>query len=91
MASASIRAYQPGLVTMARRMQIALDYINTVPLAATPQAGEIHGIADGLNAWFGVDAMQVNRLLQDAEPTAAHGQALPFKHTTSQGPTRGEG
>ncbi|WP_445425059.1 transglycosylase domain-containing protein [Alishewanella sp. HL-SH06] len=76
MASASIRAYQPGLETMARRMQIALDYINTVPLAATPQAGEIHGIADGLNAWFGVDAMQVNRLLQDAEPTAAHGQAL---------------
>ena len=76
MVSASIRAYQPGLETMERRKQIALDYINTVPLAATPQTGEVHGIADGLAAWFGADAKRVNQLLQDANPKAEHGQAL---------------
>lgn len=76
MVSASIRAYQPGLETMERRKQIALDYINTVPLAATPQTGEVHGIADGLAAWFGADVKRVNQLLQDANPKAEHGQAL---------------
>lgn len=76
MVSASIRTYQPGLETMERRKQIALDYINTVPLAATPQTGEVHGIADGLAAWFGADAKRVNQLLQDTTPTAEHGQAL---------------
>ncbi|GGW48964.1 transglycosylase domain-containing protein [Alishewanella tabrizica] len=76
MVSASIRAYQPGLETLERRKQIALDYINTVPLAATPHTGEVHGIADGLAAWFGTDAKRVNQLLQDSTPTAEHGQAL---------------
>lgn len=77
MVSASVRAYQPARETMERRKQIALDYINTVPLAATPQAGEVHGMADGLHAWFGADPQRVNRLLQDINPnTAAHGTAL---------------
>lgn len=77
MVSASVRAYLPARETMERRKQIALDYINTVPLAATPQAGEVHGMADGLHAWFGADPQRVNRLLQDATPSSAeHGQAL---------------
>lgn len=76
MVSASIRAYQPGVETLERRKQIALEYINTVPLAATPQTGEVHGIADGLTAWFGADANRVNQLLLDSTPTAEHGQAL---------------
>lgn len=76
MVSASIRAYQPGIETLERRKQIALDYINTVPLAATPQTGEVHGIADGLAAWFDADAKHVNQLLQAHTPGAEHGQAL---------------
>ncbi|WP_449359564.1 glycosyl transferase family 51, partial [Alishewanella longhuensis] len=66
----------PGIETLERRKQIALDYINTVPLAATPQTGEVHGIGDGLTAWFGADANRVNQLLLDSNPTAEHGQAL---------------
>lgn len=76
MLSASIRAYQPGMETLERRKQIALDYINTVPLAATPQTGEVHGIGDGLSAWFGADAKRVNQLLLENNPTPEHGQAL---------------
>lgn len=76
MLSASIRAYQPALETLERRKQIALDYINTVPLAATPQTGEVHGIGDGLSAWFGTNAIRANQLLQESNPTAEHGQAL---------------
>ncbi len=76
MLSATVRAYQPSLETLERRKQIALDYINTVPLAATPQTGEVHGIADGLGAWFGADAKQVNQLLQANSPATEHGQAL---------------
>ena len=76
MVSASVRAYQPARETMERRKQIALDYINTVPLAATPQAGEVHGMADGLHAWFGADPARVNQLLKDSTATPAHGLAL---------------
>ena len=35
MASASLRAYQDGDDTLARRRQIVVDYLDTVPLAAT--------------------------------------------------------
>lgn len=77
MVSASVRAYQDGINTMPKRKQIALDYINTVPLAATAQTGEVHGMADGLHAWFSADAQKVNQLLKDVTPaSAAHGQAL---------------
>lgn len=76
MVSASVRAYQPSRETLEQRKQIALHYLNTVPLAATPQVGEIHGIGDGLRAWFGADPQRVNRLLQDTQPAAEHGLAL---------------
>ena len=46
--SASIRAYLGGEKTFVRRRQIALDYINSVPLAAIPSYGEIFGLGDGL-------------------------------------------
>jgi membrane peptidoglycan carboxypeptidase len=50
--SASLRAYLGGEKTLERRQQIALDYINSVPLAAIPRHGEIFGLIDGLWAWY---------------------------------------
>ncbi|MFS2164381.1 transglycosylase domain-containing protein [Variovorax sp. Varisp62] len=77
MASASLRAYQDGEDTQARRRQIVVDYLDTVPLAARPGMGEVHGLGDGLWAWYGRDFGEVNRLLADnAEGTAPTDEAL---------------
>jgi membrane peptidoglycan carboxypeptidase len=63
MASASIRTYMMGPDTREMRRQIALAYLNSMPLAATPKLGEIHGLGDGLSAWFNADFNEVNQLL----------------------------
>jgi membrane peptidoglycan carboxypeptidase len=63
MASASIRAYLLGPDTREMRRQIVLAYLNSMPLSATPKTGEVHGLGDGLAAWFGADFDVVNKLL----------------------------
>jgi len=63
MGTASIRAYLMGPDTRAMRREIALAYLNSMPLAATPKLGEVHGLGDGLSAWFGADFDEVNKLL----------------------------
>ena len=63
MVSASLRAYAHGTDTLERRRQIAVDYLNTFPLAAAPGYGEVNGLGDGLAAWFGADFHAVNTLL----------------------------
>jgi membrane peptidoglycan carboxypeptidase len=63
MASASLRAYLLGPDTREMRRQIILAYLNSMPLSATPKAGEVHGLGDGLWAWFGADFDAVNKLL----------------------------
>lgn len=89
MASASLRAYQDGEDTLTRRRQIVVDYLDTVPLAARPGIGEVHGLGDGLWAWYGRDFGEVNRLLADhdegATPTeeALRRQAEAFKQALS--------
>lgn len=89
MASASLRAYQDGEDTQARRRQIVVDYLDTVPLAARAGIGEVHGLGDGLWAWYGRDFGEVNRLLADsaeeAAPTdeALQQQAEAFKQALS--------
>ncbi|MDD3528310.1 MAG: transglycosylase domain-containing protein [Gallionellaceae bacterium] len=66
MASASLRAYLDGTDTLVTRRRIVLDYLNTVPLAAVPGFGEVHGLGDALAAWYGLDFARVNRLLAEA-------------------------
>ena len=66
MVSASLRAYQQGEDTSAVRRQIVLSYINTMPLSAKAGFGEVHGLGDGLWAWYGRDFKQVNRILKSA-------------------------
>ncbi|MAD74099.1 MAG: glycosyl transferase family 51 [Rheinheimera sp.] len=76
--SASVRAYQHGVDTRQSRQKIVLDYINTVPLAATATYGEVNGIGEGLFAWFGAEPSRVNQLLKMAEPYSEE-QALALK------------
>ena len=63
MSSASIRAYLDGKNTVTARQRIVLDYINSVPLAALPNCGELIGLGDGLWAWYGTQLDYVKKVL----------------------------
>lgn len=79
MTDASLKVYQNGQDTREERRQIILDYLNSIPLAAAPGYGELHGIGDGLNAWFGLNLLDVQKALSlpDSNPE----KAGAFKHT----------
>jgi membrane peptidoglycan carboxypeptidase len=70
MGSASIRAYLDGPNTLPARREIALAYLNSVPLGAIPSYGEVHSLGDGLWAWYGAEFATMNRLLQADTLTA---------------------
>ena len=61
---ASLKAYREGWNTRAWRERIIVDYFNTVPLAAAPGYGEIHGLGEGLFAWFGMQLTEVVEALK---------------------------
>jgi membrane peptidoglycan carboxypeptidase len=67
MLSASLRAYLDGEETLEARKRIIVDYLNSLPLAASPGRGEIIGLAAGLSAWYGADFEQANHLIRFAE------------------------
>ena len=54
MASATVRAYARGRETRDERERIVLDYVNSVPLSAIRGYGEVLGLKDGLERWFGI-------------------------------------
>ena len=86
MGTASIRAYLDGPDTRAVRRDIALAYLNSVPLGAIPGYGEVHSLGDGLWAWYSADFAMVNSYLRadtlattdsvSAEQAAAYRQVL---------------
>lgn len=82
MASASLRAYLDGPDTTAARRRLVVDYLNTVPLAASPGFGEVNGIGDGMWAWYGREFTEFNRLLADADADPAQ-RALAYKQALS--------
>jgi membrane peptidoglycan carboxypeptidase len=75
---ASLKAYREGWNTSAWRERIIVDYFNTVPLAAAPSYGEIHGLGEGLFAWFGMQLTDVVSALKAPGLTPAKVRA--FKH-----------
>ncbi len=86
MASASIRAYLLGSDTREMRKQIALAYLNTMPLAAAEKSGEVHGLGDGLSAWFGAELKDVNKLLSNdavKSPSISPEQAKSYRQVLS--------
>jgi len=64
MISASLRAYEKGRDTVAAQRRIIRDYLNSLPLAAAPGHGEVAGLGDGLETWYGADFRTVNDLLE---------------------------
>ena len=75
---ASLKAYREGPNTRVWRERIIVDYLNSVPLAAAPGYGEIHGLGEGLYAWFGMPLDQVTAALNAPGLTPAKIRA--FKH-----------
>lgn len=74
MASAMLRVYKNGPETLGAREKIILDYINTAPLAAVPDRGEIYGIGEGFQSWFGLNLYDVSIALfsPDTHPEKAY-------------------
>ncbi len=66
-ASATLRSYQDGPRTLDAQRAIIRDYINAIPLAATPSHGDVTGLGDGLAAWYDADFDEVNRILAGSE------------------------
>jgi membrane peptidoglycan carboxypeptidase len=64
MGSASLRAYLDGPETLTDQRRIVREYLNSVPLAAQRNHGEVVGTADGLWAWYGTEFAEANRLLR---------------------------
>jgi membrane peptidoglycan carboxypeptidase len=86
MASASIRAYLLGADTRQMRRQIALAYLNTMPLAASEKSGEVHGLGDGLVSWFGADFKETNQILAEQAvktPNPSPEQAKAYREVLS--------
>lgn len=67
-ASASVRAYLDGEHTLEAQRRIIVHFLNALPLAAAAGRGEVIGLADGLEAWYGADFKAVNRLLRESNP-----------------------
>lgn len=84
-ASASLRVYADGEDTRLARRRILLDYVNTVPLGALRGWGEVHGLPDGLHAWFGADAEAASQALRLDAPSggALAAQALAYRQVLS--------
>ena len=78
MIGASLRVYRSGPDTRLERREIVLDYLNSVPLAAAPRYGEVYGIGNGLNAWFGIDIDDATLILENSPSETARERI--FKH-----------
>lgn len=78
MTAASLKVYQAGPDTRAERRRIVVDYLNSMPLAAVPDYGEVHGLGEGLHAWFGLDVQEVRQALLTVDESQA--KVAAFKH-----------
>ncbi len=76
MQSASYRAYMYGKDTRLRRKEIVLDYINSLPLGGIKGFGEVIGIGDGLEAWYGLSPKDVRECLAERIDPLCFKQAL---------------
>src|SRR4029077_7862943 len=75
--------YQGGATTRATRRQIVVDYLDSLPLAAAPGHGEVHGLGDGLRIWYGTDFLQANALLSTKPVAGDAPRARVFKRALS--------
>lgn len=85
MASASLRAYSTGVDTREARKSIVVEYLNSVPLSASPGFGEVVGLGDALWAWYGADFAATNDSLRSLErgTPVTPGKAAAYRRVLS--------
>lgn len=87
MTSATLAAYQEGRTTLHAQQDIIRDYINSIPLAASPGYGDVQGLGDGLWAWYGADVSEIDPLLEAPEaslnPRELRMRARAYRQTLS--------
>jgi membrane peptidoglycan carboxypeptidase len=71
MLTASARAYLDGPSTLSRREQILTAFLNSTPLASMPGYGEVIGVPEALQIWFGTDYVEATRILNQMPRNAA--------------------
>jgi membrane peptidoglycan carboxypeptidase len=81
--SASARAYQDGLDTSQAREHIILDYLNSTPLSGRSGFGEVIGLGDGLQVWFGTDVTELARDLGNPATLEQPRSAQRYKQVLS--------
>ena len=83
--TATARAYLDGFETITAQRQIVTAYLDSTPLGSRPGYGEIVGFGDAMSAWFGVDLVEVNRLLshQGASDAETRRRAQVYKQALS--------
>lgn len=74
--TASLRVYQEGPDTRKERQHIILDYLNSVPLGATPAHGEVFGLNQGLSVWFGLDPSRTMGRIRNGKTVAQRASAV---------------
>ena len=74
--TASLRVYQEGPDTREERHHIILDYLNSVPLGATPDHGEVFGLNQGLKVWFGLEPSRTMSQLRSGRTPAVRARAM---------------
>ncbi|HZI89518.1 MAG TPA: transglycosylase domain-containing protein, partial [Candidatus Polarisedimenticolia bacterium] len=79
--TASLRVYQEGPDTREERRHILVDYLNSVPLGATPEKGEIFGLNQGISVWFGLDPDRTMEQIRSGKTPAVRARAV--KHVLS--------
>lgn len=76
--AASLKAYRKGEDTLSWRRAIIVDYLNTMPLAAPSGYGEVYGLGEGLDAWFGMSLKDVSAAL--TAPDLMPAKVSVYKH-----------
>ncbi len=75
---ASLKVYRTGVDTRPQRHEIILEYLNTMPLSAAPGFGEVHGLGQGLLAWYGLQLADVRSNLSEGAPAAERARAVKY-------------
>jgi membrane peptidoglycan carboxypeptidase len=63
MLTASARAYADGPDTMEARRRILTTYLDSTPLSSRSGFGEVIGVGEGLQAWYGTNLASANHIL----------------------------
>lgn len=83
MEAAALRAYLDGPDTYAARQRIVTTYLDSTLLGSRPGYGEIIGLGDGLNVWYGTDIAEANRILTASNPDDLARKAEIYKQVLS--------